>query len=120
MAAAPSYAATPRVGLGSLANSDGTAATAALFTAGASGSRVNRITINSGPTTAPGGTTKVVILHNATIIDVFAMVNTVDTFQYERTFPDLVMAASDTIKLQSRTTLTSGATLHCSIYGADF
>lgn len=110
----------PNVGLGLLQNSDGTSATAAIFTAGASGARVERIVIHSGPTTAPGGTTNVVILHGTTIIDVFAMTNAVDTLQYEKVFYNMILENAETIKLQSRTAVASGATLHCAVYGADF
>lgn len=120
MGTVASFANTPNVGQGTLQNSDGTSASAAIFTAGASGSVVDRIVIHSGPTTAPGGTQNVVILHDTTIIGVFAITNAVDTEQYDANFGDLVMAASDTIKLQARTALAAGATLHCSVYGRDF
>lgn len=118
MAAAPVYAATPNIGDTTLANADGTTAKT-FFTAGASGSRVNRISVYSGPTTAPGGTTKVVISLGTTIIDVFSMVNTTDTFQYDRVFTDLLLGNAETLTITSRTALTSGATLHVAGFGAD-
>lgn len=109
----------PNAGLDYLENADGTSAVT-MFTAGVVGSKVHRIKVFSGPTTAPGGTTNVVILHNDIIIDVFAMVNTVDTEQYDQTFSELYMGAGDTLKIQSRTALAAGATLHVAIYGADY
>lgn len=118
MAAAPVYSVTPNTGDTTLANSDGTAAKT-FYTAGSSGSRVNRISVYSGPTTAPGGTTKVIISLGTTIIDIFSMVNTVDTFQYDRTFADLLLTGSETLTITSRTALTSGATLHVTGFGAD-
>lgn len=58
MATAPSYAATPRCSIGQVsaanANRDGTGTIATIFTAGASGSRIDAIDIKSTGTTTAG------------------------------------------------------------------
>lgn len=118
MATSPAYAAVPNNGGLALANADGTTATT-FFTAGSSGSRVSRISVYSGPTTAPGSTAKCVISLGSQIIDIFTIVNTADVFQYDRVFDDLLLEASQTLTVAVRTTLTSGATLHAVAFGAD-
>lgn len=58
MAAQPGYAATPKVGVGALSaantNRNGTGTIETVFTAGASGSRVDRIVIKATGNTTPG------------------------------------------------------------------
>ncbi|QGH72956.1 MAG: hypothetical protein [Siphoviridae sp. ctdEk19] len=58
MATAPVYTATPKVGLAEVStantNRDGTGTIAAIFTAGASGSRIERIMVKATGTTTAG------------------------------------------------------------------
>lgn len=58
MAQTPQYAATPKVGLGQVSvantNRDGTGTIATVFTAGASGSRIDRVNIQAVGTTTAG------------------------------------------------------------------
>lgn len=58
MASTPQYAATPKVGLGQVSvantNRDGTGTIATIFTAGASGSRIDQIRVHSVAATTAG------------------------------------------------------------------
>lgn len=58
MATQPAYTATPKVGVGQVSaantNRDGTGTLAAIFTAGASGSRIDRVTVQAVATTTAG------------------------------------------------------------------
>jgi hypothetical protein len=124
MASTPTYASTPRYGAAQLNNAGTTTNSAAALTGAAAGTRVNEIRIAGGPTTAPGGTYKIAVLLddsvNVRVIDVVTLTNAVDTLQAVLQYANLILpSASYSIKFASRTTLTSGATLDCSVYGAD-
>ena len=58
MAASPAFAATPRCGVGQISTAntarDGTGTVGTIFTAGASGSRIENIRIQAGGTTTAG------------------------------------------------------------------
>lgn len=123
MGTAPVFASTPRFGSAQLTNASGTTASAAILTAVTAGTRVNEVRVCSGPTTAPGGTTKCAILvddgTNQRVIDTFNMINTADTVQYVGQFSNLILPSGHSIKVVSRAALAAGATLDCSAQGAD-
>lgn len=118
------YAGVPRCGSIELTSGSTTTAVAASnFTPAATGTRVSEIRCCSGPTTAPGGTTKVDILindgANDRILDTFAMINATDTLQYVGRFDNLILPTGYSLKAVSRTTLTAGAILDFIIMGSD-
>lgn len=124
MASTPTYASTPRLGTCQLANADGTTAKDFTnLTPAAAGTRVKEIRVHSGPTTAPGGTTKVLLLvhdgTNARIIDVFSMTNTTDTQQAIFRYENLILPTGHKLQAVTRTALTSGATLDFVAEGED-
>lgn len=124
MATAPIYASSPRAGSIQLAVGSTTANSGAALAGVAAGTRVNEIRIASGPTTAPGGTYKVAVLLddsvNVRVIDVVTLTNAVDTLQAVLQYANLILpSTSHSIKFAVRTTVASGATLDCSVYGAD-
>jgi hypothetical protein len=121
MSATPLFAGALARGVSATAlqNSDSTSAGPAVITGATNGTMVNRIVIHSGPTTAPGNTAVCVILHNTTIIGRFTITNTADVLQFDQTFDNLNLLSTDTIKLQARTALSSGATFHAAVYGQD-
>jgi hypothetical protein len=120
----PVFAGTPRNGSCQLAVGDTTTAKAfSNFTPAATGTRVNEIRCQSGPTTAPGGTYIVQILvndgTNDRILDVFTLVNTVNTQQAILRYDNLILPSGYSLKVVVRTTLTSGATLDFIAMGSD-
>lgn len=125
MASTPLFGSTPRLGTVQLANADGTTAKdVANFTPPAAGTRVREIRCCSGPTTAPGGTHRVVILvhdgTNARIIESFTLQNTADIFQMLYRYDNLKLPdANHKLQVQIRTALTSGATLDFVVMGED-
>jgi hypothetical protein len=125
MASTPNFGSTPRLGTVQLANADGTTAKdVANFTPVSAGTRVKEIRVSSGPTTAPGGTHRVVILvydgTNARILESFTLTNTADIPQVVFRYDNLILPdVNHKIQVQSRTTLTSGATLDFLVFGQD-
>lgn len=68
MASTPAYAATPKVGIGQIStantNRDGTGTIGTVFTAGSSGSRIDRVVIEATSTTTAGMVR--LFIHNGT------------------------------------------------------
>lgn len=125
MASTPNYEATKRSGSIILDNSSSTSLSAAVLTGVAAGTRVKEIRMFTGPTTAPGSSVKVAVIHsdgtNDTVIDVVTLTNTADLQQAVLRYDNVFLpGTAHSIKFQCRTALASGSTLHCEVYGADF
>lgn len=125
MASTPNYEATKRAGATILNNASGTTATGAVLTGVAAGTRVREIRMFTGPTTAPGSGVVAAVLHddgtNVTVIDLVTLTNAADSQQAVLRYDNVVLPGTGhSIKFQMRTTLASGSTLHCEVYGADF
>lgn len=121
MAVAPAYAATPRIGFGSVStantNRDGTGTIVDVLTGGTSGTKVSEIVIQC--TGDPADSTVTLYLHDGTsyrLFDEFDLGNpaaastTVPGFRTSRTYDSLVLP-SNTWKLAAAITVapTSGA-----------
>lgn len=124
MASTPNYEGTKRSGSTILNNASGTTLSSAVLTGVAAGTRVREIRLHTGPTTAPGSV-KVAVIHadgtNDTVIEVVTLSNSADTLQAILRYDNVFLPGTGhSIKFQMRTTLASGATLHCEVYGADF
>lgn len=120
----PVFAGLPRNGSCQLANADSTTAKDfSNFAPASTGTRVNEIRCQSGPTTAPGGTYTVQILvHDGTaarILDVFTLVNTVNTSQVALRYDNLILPSGYKLQAIVRTALTSGSTLDFIVMGSD-
>jgi hypothetical protein len=120
----PVFAGTPRNGSCQLANADSTTAKVfSNFTPASTGTRVNEIRCQSGPTTAPGGTYIVQIMvndgTNDRILDVFTLVNTVNTQQAILRYDNLILPSGYGLKAVVRTALTAGSTLDFIVMGSD-
>jgi hypothetical protein len=125
MASTPNYEGVKREASYILANSDSTTLTAAVLTGASTGTRVREIRMNTGDTTAPGSSVKVAVILadgvNNVVIDVVTLTNSADTLQAQLRYDNVYLpSTSHSIKFQMRTALASGATLHCSVFGADF
>lgn len=128
MAAAPTFAVTPRLGtLISTSSDTAGTATAAIVTGNSTtGTDILLVRAVVGPTTAPGGGTYVDVViddgANKTIIDSFSMVSvTVGQVVYARQLPGWTLPTSSySLKLIHRTTLTPGSTLHVTAMVKDY
>ena len=101
MSSSPAYAATPNIGSQLLTNSDASytapSVVSTLLTAGANGTRVNRVVVKAVATTVAGklllwlydGTTY--HLYDEFDITAVTLSTTVDAFRVERAYYDLVM-----------------------------
>jgi len=110
--------------LAEITNSSGTAAVD-LATGTADGVRITSLKCFTGPTTAPGTTDNLVIeLYdgtNDTPILIQAIVNTVDTFQFDLAFTDLILnSTAKKIRAKVRTTIASGSKLKFVAIGGDY
>lgn len=123
MATTPNYDAAIRTGTIILNNGSGTTISAAVLTGAASGTRVREIRVMSGPTTAPGSGKLVIIKSDGsvdTVVDVVTLTNTVDSVVNVMRYDTLFLpSASWSIKVQMRTAITSGGTVHIDVEGQD-
>jgi hypothetical protein len=125
MASTPNFGSTPRLGTAILTDADGSSSPKDVgnFTPPAAGTRVNTITVNSGPSVAPGGSYVIVIfVHDGTssvIRDQFTLNNAVNTRQATFYYKDFKIPSGSKLQVQSRTTLASGASLHFTVDGED-
>lgn len=123
MATSPYVLQAPTLGQKIVNNGSGTT-DQSVFVAGVSGAQLASLIIYSGPTTAPGGTYTCYVkifdgTSTTTIIHAFALVNTVDTLQAIVPL-GIDLAGNAEVRVSVSTTLTSGATLHCTITGRTY
>lgn len=130
MATQPQYAATPKLGVNTVAtantNRDGTGTIATIFTAGSSGSKVNEIRLKASGQTAAG--IVVIYVHDGTNfrilteITVTAITPNTTTVSYESTpirFADLDLPTGYTIRASITVAPTSGV-VNVFVEGGDF
>lgn len=125
MATTPNYEGAKRSGSIILDNGNGTTVTAAVMEGGSNGTRVKEIRVHSAGSVAPGSSKILAVVlqddTNQTIIDLIPLANTLNLQQAVRTY-DNVFLVNDgcLLKFQMLSALTSGATLHCEVFGANF
>lgn len=130
MASAPAFAATPRAATApvSTANTarDGTGTIATVFTAGASGSKVEEITIKADAD--PADSCVVIFLHDGTnfaVFDEFDIGNpaaasaTVAAYRETRTYENLILPSGWSIRASITAAPTSGE-VNVFCFGGDF
>lgn len=130
MASAPAFAATPRCAAAAVStantNRDGTGAIETVFTAGASGSKIERIVVKCTADAADGGV--ILWLHDGTNYRMFDEIDTNDpaagsatvaAFREERAYSDLLLPAGWSLRAQNTVALTAGA-FHVIAFGGDF
>lgn len=130
MAASPTYASTPRLGVAAVStantNRDGTGTIVDVLTGVAAGTRVERIVLKA--TGDPADSIVTVFIHNGTSYFLFDEVDlgnpaaastTVEGYRFEKTYIDLVLP-STSFKLAFAITvaLTSGV-INAFAFGAD-
>ena len=125
MASTPTYEGAPVAGSIILDNSSGTTLSAAVLTGSSGGTRVKSIRLHTGPTTAPGSSVVVAVVHddgtNQTVIELVTLVNLANSVQAILRYDDVYLPdTASSIKFQMRTALASGSTLHCEVYGRDY
>jgi hypothetical protein len=111
------------IGTAEINNASGTSPET-IYSVGPDGAFAETVIISTGPTTAPGGTYTVVLelydgTTNACPVKVITLVNTVDTIQ-ETVYLGLNMAAASELRITSRTTLASGATVKAVMTGRSY
>lgn len=124
MASTPNYEAGRRYGSTILNSGSGTTITSAVLTGASTNTRVREIRVYSGPTTAPGSGVLAVIHDdgtNQTVIEVVTLNNTANALQAILRYDNVnLVGTGQSIKFQMRTAITSGGTVHCAVYGADY
>jgi len=131
MAAAPVFATTPRIGAASVStantNRDGTGTIATVFTAGASGSKIERVVVKATADPADGVVILWLVLDSGPtwyMFDEFdtgdpaAGSTTVAAYREERAYSDLVLPAGYSLRAQNTVALTAG-TFSVLAFGAD-
>lgn len=127
MATAPAYAATPRHAVGALAaantNRDGTGTIVTVFTAGANGSRVDKLRINAKSSTTAGVIR--IFIHDGTnyalwkevLVTAATPSTSVETFSWEQelTYPILLPSG-----YSIRASTHNAETFSLFIIGGDF
>jgi hypothetical protein len=130
MATAPAFAATPRCAIvqatAANTNRDGTGTIATLFTAGASGSRVERVRIQAAGTTTAGVVR--LFIHDGTnarllrevLVTAITPSTTVEAFSADVDFsgPDQVLVLPTGYSL--RVSTHNAETFNCFAFGGDF
>jgi hypothetical protein len=130
MATAPAFAATPRCAIvqatAANTNRDGTGTIATLFTAGASGSRVERVRIQAAGTTTAGVVR--LCIHDGTnarllrevLVTAITPSTTVEAFSADVDFsgPDQVLVLPTGYSL--RVSTHNAETFNCFAFGGDF
>jgi hypothetical protein len=118
----PVFAGAPNTGAAVLNNASGTAVSAAVLTGGQYGTRITQVDVHTGPTTAPGSGKLVVLSDDGTtqvVKGIITLNNTLDSYQGSLRFDNWVLKAGHTVKLQMRTAITTGGTVHVSVDGQD-
>lgn len=119
----PVFGGSPRNGSCQLANADSTTPKDfSNFTPAAAGTRVNEITIQSGPTTAPGAIAVAILVHdgtNARVIKNVTLTNTANLDQFTLTFNNLILPTGYKLQAVARTAVTSGGTVDIIVQGVD-
>jgi hypothetical protein len=129
MASAPAFASTPKIWAAAVStantNRDGTGTIATIGTAGASGTKIERIVVKA--TADPADGVVILWLHDGTN---FWMLDEVDTgdpaagsttvaaYREERVYGDLVLPSGWSLRAQNTVALTVGV-FHVTAYGAD-
>jgi hypothetical protein len=130
MATAPAFAATPRCAIvqATAANTarDGSGTIATLFTAGASGSRIERVRIQATGTTTAGVVR--LFIHDGTnarllreiLVSAITPSTTVEAFSSDQDFsgPDQVLVLPTGFSL--RVSTNNAETFNCFAFGGDF
>lgn len=131
MASAPAFAVTPNVGKGKLTTGnsakDGTGTDIiTLFTAGSSGSKIDEIVVQADGDPADSCVT--FFLHDGSAYYTFddwdignpaAGSTTAGAYRQNRTYENLVLPASWTVRALVSVTPTAGS-IHVTVFGADF
>lgn len=130
MAETPAFVATPKIGVASVStantNRDGTGTVATVFTAGASGSRVEEVVVKA--TGDPADSVVTLFLHDGTnfwLFDEFdlgdpaAASTTVSGYRVCRSYENLVLPTGWSLRAAITVALTSGV---CNVFalGGDF
>ena len=130
MSSTPAYAATPRCSSAAVStantNRDGTGTIETVFTAGASGSKIERVVVKA--TADPADGVVILWLHDGTNYRMFdefdtndpaAGSTTVAAFREERAYADLLLPAGWSLQAQNTVALTAGV-FHVTAFGGDF
>lgn len=131
MATDPSWASTPRAAVAAVStantNMDGTGTIVDVFTAGSSGSKVNRIAVQA--TVNPADSVLTVFLYNGTSYFLFDTVDlgdpatsstTVGGYREERAYSDLVLPSSSWKLAAAITVAPTSGVLNVFAFGGDF
>lgn len=118
MAANPNFAATPRIGVANAATSalrDNTATTATILSAGASGTRIERVVVKAE--TDPADSVVLLWLHDGIAIHLFdefdlgnpaAASTTIEGYRNDRPYRDLVLPSAWSIRASVTVAPTTG------------
>lgn len=130
MSSTPAYAATPRCASVAVStantNRDGTGTIETVFTAGASGSKIERVVVKA--TSDPADGVVILWLHDGTNYRMFdefdtndpaAGSTTVAAFREERAYADLLLPTGWSLRAQNTVALTAGV-FHVTAFGGDF
>lgn len=130
MASSPAFAATPRCAAGSVStantNRDGTGTIATIFTAGASGSKVEEIVVKS--TADPADSTVTIFLYDGSAYWLFDEIDlgnpaagstTVASYRDRRAYPSLILPSGWSVRAAITAAPTAGV-VNVFCFGGDF